>query len=80
MLGKDLNASFGLASSTLSIILQATGLCFVLALSNIIPQAYGAKNYKLCGAYLNRMIIVNTLIFVPFLIPLQFIEPLLVAI
>jgi len=80
MEGLDLNAAFGLASSTLSIILQATGSCFCMGLNTILPQAYGAKNYKLCGAYLNRMLIVSTLIFTPILIPLHYVESLLIAI
>ena len=70
---KDYVAAFGIGSATMSIVLLATGLCFTLGLQQVIPQAYGAKQYELCGAYLNRMLIVVTVIFVPFLIPIQFI-------
>jgi len=61
-------ASFGMASSTMGIILLAPGICYVLALSNNIPQAFGAKNYELCGAYMNRNIITVTAITLPLLI------------
>lgn len=63
-------SAFGIGSSTMSIILLASGLCFTLGLSQLIPQAYGSGNFQLCGAYLNRMIIVVTMLFGPFLIPL----------
>jgi len=36
-------ASFGLASSTMGIMLLAVGTCFVIGLTNVIPQAYGAE-------------------------------------
>ena len=71
-------AAFGLGSSLMSIILLASGVCFCLGLNNILPQAYAAKNYKLCGAYLNRMIITSTCIFAPLLLPLQFVELLFI--
>ena len=54
----------------MSIILLAPSMCFTLGLSNLIPQAFGSKNYKLCGIYANRMIIVVSVIFIPFLIPM----------
>lgn len=63
-------AAFGLGSSLMSIVLLATGLCFVFGLYTIMPQAYSSGNYKLCGAYINRMIILSTMIFAPFLIPI----------
>lgn len=67
-------AAFGLGSSLMSILLLASGLCYTLGLNNMLPQTYASKNYTLCGAYLNRMIITATCIFVPFLVPLQFVE------
>jgi Na+-driven multidrug efflux pump len=67
-------ASFGLASATMGIFLLAPGCCFNQGLLNILPQAYGAKNYQLCWAYLNRFIFATIIIFVPFLIPMSFVE------
>ena len=69
-------AAFGLASATLGICVLAPGICFCIGLSNILPQAYGARNYKLCGAYLNRFLVCTCIIFVPFMIPMQFVEQL----
>ena len=60
----------------MGIVLLAVGVTFCIGLTNIIPQAYGAKKYELCGAYLNRMIILSSAIFIPWLIPLQWIENL----
>ena len=37
MTGTEFQASFGVASSTVAILLLATSLCFVLGLGNLIP-------------------------------------------
>jgi Na+-driven multidrug efflux pump len=34
-------AAFGIGSSTIGIVLFATGVCYVLALNNVVPQAFG---------------------------------------
>lgn len=71
---KTLLASFGLGSATIGIYVFAPCICYSLALSNIIPQAYGAGHKRLCGAYLNRMIITQLMIFIPYMIPMMFVE------
>jgi Na+-driven multidrug efflux pump len=43
----------------------ATAMCFTIGLSNVIPQAYGAKQFRLIGIYKNRMQIVVTILFLP---------------
>jgi len=63
-------ASFGLGSSMMGILLLASGICFVMGLGNVLPQAYGSGNYRLVGTYQNRMIIMTIGIFAPLLIPL----------
>jgi Na+-driven multidrug efflux pump len=63
----------------MGIVYLAVGVCFTLGLSNIVPQAVGAKEYKLCGAYLNRMIICVLSIFGPLLLPMMFINKLFEA-
>lgn len=68
-------ASFGIASSTMSIILLATGVCFIFGLSNIAPQAAGSGNFKLVGTYLNRFIICHLMIFVPFTVLIELFIP-----
>lgn len=79
MTSEQYQAAFGIGSSTLAIVLLACSLCFCLGLGTIIPQAYGSGNYKLCSVYRNRMIILATCIFTPFLIPIQFVEYLFLA-
>ena len=69
-------ASFGLASATVGIFVLAPGICFTNGLNNILPQAYGAKNYRLCGAYLNRFVIASCVIFCPIIIPMFYVENL----
>ena len=71
-----LQSAFGIGSATMGLILLAPGACYCLCLQNLIPQAFGSKNYELCGFYLNRVLITSTLIFVPILIPIQFSEHL----
>ena len=61
-------ASFGVASSSLALVLLAIGQTFANGLNNIVPQAYGAKEYKLIGAYLNRMYTLISMIFIPTLL------------
>eukprot|EP00356_Strombidium_inclinatum_P007903 CAMPEP_0170482006 /NCGR_PEP_ID=MMETSP0208-20121228/2219_1 /TAXON_ID=197538 /ORGANISM="Strombidium inclinatum, Strain S3" /LENGTH=508 /DNA_ID=CAMNT_0010754799 /DNA_START=8 /DNA_END=1534 /DNA_ORIENTATION=+ len=77
--GETFQAAFGLGSATMGIIMQAPVLCFNLGLANIIPHAFGSGEYKLCGAYLNRMMILQAIVFIPVLIPIQFIDRLFFA-
>mmetsp|Transcript_2011 Transcript_2011/g.3558 ORF Transcript_2011/g.3558 Transcript_2011/m.3558 type:complete len:323 (-) Transcript_2011:489-1457(-) len=76
--GETFQAAFGLGSSTMGILMMAPLICFNMGLTNLIPQAFGSKNYKLCGAYLNRMMVVQAMVFLPLLVPLQFIHHLFV--
>lgn len=72
-------ASFGLASSTLGILMLATSMCFAMGLSNVLPQAYGSGEYKLCGAYVNRMIICVSMWVIPMALFLEIFSPSLMA-
>ena len=74
MTGKQLQAAFGIGSSTISILLLASASSFVTGLDSLMSQAYGNNSFKLCGAYRNRMMIVTAMIFTPFLIPIQFVK------
>ena len=62
---KEYVAAFGLGSSYLGIILLASGFCYTGALSTLVPQAFGAGNYKLIGIYMNRIRILFVVIFLP---------------
>ena len=79
MTGKQFVAVFGLASSTMSIIYVSTAVCCIYGLNIIIPGAYGKKEYQLCGAYMNNMIVFITFLFAPLLLPLQYIHHLFQA-
>lgn len=61
----------------LAITILATSTTYADGLSNLIPHAYGSNRVELVYAYLNRMLILVTLIFTPILIPIQFTESLL---
>lgn len=70
---EDYLSAFGIASSTIGIAILSTSFCYIAALNNVVPQAYGAGNFELVGSYLNRMLILASGIFIPILILLQFI-------
>ena len=57
-------------------------ICFGLAsaLDTLCTHAYGAKLYYLMGCYLNRSLVILTLVFIPVFFILFFIEPLLLLI
>ena len=70
-------AGLGLGSSmlyclNLYIIMGMNG-----ALETLVAQAYGAGQLHLCGVYLNRARVINTVIFVPLLFILLFTKPIL---
>jgi Na+-driven multidrug efflux pump len=73
-------SAYGLGSSVMAITILSTSTTYADGLSNLIPHAYGSNRNDLVSVYLNRMLILVSLIFIPFLIPLQFIESLLVKI
>lgn len=64
-------AAFGMGSSILGIIMLSVSMCFAGGLGQVLPQAYGSKEYKLCGAYLNRMQICIASIFIPLFILIE---------
>jgi Na+-driven multidrug efflux pump len=47
-------AALGLGGLTISIFLLSIGVSFCGSLDTLISQAYGSKDYRLCGVYLNR--------------------------
>ena len=54
-------AAFGIGSSTMGITMLSVGITMIIGLTNIVPQAFGSGNLKLCGAYANRMMIIVAL-------------------
>ena len=65
-------AGFGLGSAVVGMTVFASVWCYASALTNLIPQAYGSKNYEMIGVYLNRMLVLTVCIFTPILVPLWF--------
>ena len=65
-------AALGLGNLTLSIFLYSLGISFNGSLSTLVSQAYGQKEYRLCGIYLNRQIYINMAITFPISLYLLF--------
>ena len=74
--GKQYLAAFGLGQAVCSLVVFSTGTTYSAVLTNLIPQAYGSQEYEVIGVYLNRMLILASCIFVPLLLPLQFVQVL----
>ena len=49
------------------------------AMETLVSQAYGAKQLRLCGTYLNRGRLINTVIFIPLIVILCFSRPILTS-
>ena len=58
-------AGVGLGTTLLNVVILEPLLGMNGALETLISQAYGAKQLQLCGVYINRARIINTLIFIP---------------
>ena len=58
-------AGVGLGTTLINVICVVPLLGMNGAVETLVSQAYGAREYKLCGIYLNRGRIINTIIFIP---------------
>lgn len=61
-----------LLSTALYVVIGMTGAC-----ETLVAQAFGAKKLALCGNYLNRAWLINTLLLIPIFLLLIFTKPLL---
>ena len=61
-------AALGLGNLVISLTLNSLGISFNGSLSTLVSQAYGQKEYKMIGLYLNRNLILNVLICVPIIL------------
>ena len=72
-------AGIGLGSS----LLECLALYIIMgmngALETLVAQAYGADQLVLCGVYLNRARVINTIVILPLIFVLIFTKPLLSA-
>lgn len=64
-------AAFGMGSSVLGIVMLSVSMTFAMGLHQVLPQAYGSGELRLCGAYLNRMQIAIASIFIPLFIIIE---------
>jgi MATE family multidrug resistance protein len=55
----------GLANSLFNSIPFAITLGISGVLETLVSQAYGSKEYHLCGTYLNKQIFIVTVLFIP---------------
>ena len=72
-------AGVGLATTLLSVVIFTPFLGMNGAVETLVSQAYGAGQLRLCGIYLNRGRLINTIILVPLLVMLYFCRELLEA-
>lgn len=71
-------AGVGLGNMMLTMICFSIGVGLNGAIDTLVSQAYGDKEYYLCGCYLNRGRIIQALFFVPQLIILTFSSEILI--
>lgn len=72
-------AGFGLGYSLVSCMTLAIIVGMNGALETLVAQAFGAGQLELCGVYLNRGRLINTVIFIPLSVLLCFAGPVLKA-
>ena len=60
-----------MALMTLQLLPYGITLGINSALSTLVSQAFGSKQYELCGVYLNRCRFILTIIFMILILPLQ---------
>lgn len=58
-------AALGLGNLVISLTLNSLGISFNGSLSTLVSQAFGQKEYKLIGLYLNRNLILNVILCLP---------------
>lgn len=69
-------AGVGMANMFVNILCLSVMMGINAVLNTLVSQSFGLGNYKMCGVYLNRARIVNTIIYVPLCIILLKSEPL----
>ncbi|CDW89421.1 na+-driven multidrug efflux pump [Stylonychia lemnae] len=68
----QLQATLGLTTLFMNTLIVTIQIGFNGSLSTLISQAFGQKDYRLCGLYLNRQLMLNGLIFLPMVIIMMF--------
>ncbi len=70
-------AGIGIANMYTNTVIQSLIIGMNSTLNTLVSQAFGQKNLKLCGTYLNRARVIITLMFIPFAIPVFYAESIL---
>jgi len=68
----QLQATLGLATLFMNSLIATIQVGFNGSLSTLVSQAFGQKDLRLCGLYLNRQLILNVLIFIPMVVLMMF--------
>jgi Na+-driven multidrug efflux pump len=67
-------AGAGMANMLMNIIANSNLQGMAIALGTLASQAFGKKEYEMCGVYLNRGRVICVFLFIITVIPLQFAE------
>ena len=70
-------AGVGLGTSLLNVVIFEPLMGMNSALETLASQAFGANELRLCGEYLNRGRMINTVIFVPLFVLMCFSKQIL---
>jgi Na+-driven multidrug efflux pump len=73
-LGPTQLAGLGLGNVTLTIICESSCTLFACGCTSLMSAANGAEDYRLIRVYLNRQIVLNTMIYIITAIPLLFVQ------
>ena len=65
-------AAVGLGTTLINVVCFDPLLGLNGALETLVAQAFGAKQLRLCGQYLNRGRLINTIVFIPLAILMCF--------
>eukprot|EP00347_Sterkiella_histriomuscorum_P016534 403352823 len=76
----NLQAAIGLSTLFMNTLILTIQVGFNGSLGTLVSQAYGQKDYRLCGLYLNRQLILNAIIFIPMAIMAVFSKYIYIAI
>jgi len=78
--GKNLLNGVGLGLSLYNMIAVTISLGIASALDTFCPHTFGARQYRLMGCYLNRCRFILTIVVIPVILLLFFIDYILIAI
>ncbi len=72
-------SALGLGSTISGMIAQSPLIAFASGLDTMIPQSFGKRDFRMCGIYLNRGILILFLVGIPLYTAVMFASPILRA-